>query len=413
MEKKINIHHRTSVQRMIFSIAIGLIFCSTFAFAQNRGWKPANTTDAYKVPNPATKGFNDNNSIAIPIPEDPNQDIPRSWTARVTTVNGQQVVILERQEAPSVPATNRNYSAAPSSASPNYAQNTAYNTTDTRIQPRTVRADASRRVFQDAPNTTTTTTYTQLEKPVEPVPYTAPSRTVPAYAETNNYAVAPATSNSPYEGRRWKVKAVSYGVASWYGAQYQGRRTANGEIFDMYQYTAAHRSIPFGSKVRVTNLNNNRSVIVRVNDRGPFAKTEERIIDLSMAAAQDIDLTTAGVAKVKVELLEEMTGNTVASEVYNASNTAYQAPRAATPSIEQMMPENFTVQIAATNDAMKARQRANNYEGGWVHAAVVNGSTIYRVNIGRFANKIQAESAANQLRNSGTDALVKQIQNTI
>lgn len=91
------------------------------------------------------------------------------------------------------------------------------------------------------------------------------------------------------------------GKASWYGAQHHGKRTASGERFDQNTLTAAHRKLPFGSRVKVTNLNNNRSVVVRINDRGPF--TRGRIIDVSRAAAQALDMIRSGVVPVRVEHL--------------------------------------------------------------------------------------------------------------
>jgi len=92
---------------------------------------------------------------------------------------------------------------------------------------------------------------------------------------------------------------VQEGLASWYGGKFQGRRTASGELFDTLQFTAAHRTLPFGTLVLVTNLRNGRSVTVRINDRGPFV--QGRIIDLSMAAATAIGLTGEGVTPVRIE----------------------------------------------------------------------------------------------------------------
>lgn len=89
------------------------------------------------------------------------------------------------------------------------------------------------------------------------------------------------------------------GVASWYGASHNGRRTASGETYDMNDMTAAHRSLPFGSVVRVTREDDGRSVTVRINDRGPYARG--RIIDLSAKAARDLGMTERGVARVKIE----------------------------------------------------------------------------------------------------------------
>jgi len=94
---------------------------------------------------------------------------------------------------------------------------------------------------------------------------------------------------------------VETGVASWYGIPFDGHRTSNGEIYDMHTFTAAHRTLPFGSIVRVTNLTNGRQTQVRINDRGPFVAN--RIIDLSLAAAQAIEMVGTGTATVRLEVL--------------------------------------------------------------------------------------------------------------
>jgi rare lipoprotein A len=91
------------------------------------------------------------------------------------------------------------------------------------------------------------------------------------------------------------------GAASWYGSKFHGRRTANGERFDMNGMTAAHRTLPFGTKVRVTNQRNGRSVTVRINDRGPFSGN--RVIDLSRGAAESVGMVRSGVAPVRLEVL--------------------------------------------------------------------------------------------------------------
>jgi rare lipoprotein A len=91
------------------------------------------------------------------------------------------------------------------------------------------------------------------------------------------------------------------GVASWYGIPFDGHRTSNGEIYDMHQFTAAHRTLPFGSFIRVTNLTNGKQTEVRINDRGPFVA--DRIIDLSLAAAQAIEMVGPGIAQVRLELV--------------------------------------------------------------------------------------------------------------
>ncbi len=91
------------------------------------------------------------------------------------------------------------------------------------------------------------------------------------------------------------------GLASYYARAHHGRRTASGEVFDMEAMTAAHRSLPYGTRVRVTNLANGRRAVVRINDRGPFKK--ERIIDLSQAAARALGMTARGITRVRLEIL--------------------------------------------------------------------------------------------------------------
>jgi rare lipoprotein A len=91
------------------------------------------------------------------------------------------------------------------------------------------------------------------------------------------------------------------GVASWYGAKVHGRTTASGEPYDMHAMTAAHPSLPFGTKVRVTNLENGRSVVLKINDRGPFAK--RRIIDVSRHAAEHLGFLGSGLARVRIEVI--------------------------------------------------------------------------------------------------------------
>jgi rare lipoprotein A len=92
------------------------------------------------------------------------------------------------------------------------------------------------------------------------------------------------------------------GIASFYGREFNGRKTASGEKFDMNKFTAAHRSLPFGTMVRVTNLSNGKSVAVRINDRGPFKRY--RIIDLSLAAARAVGIVGTGTARVRLEIVK-------------------------------------------------------------------------------------------------------------
>lgn len=131
---------------------------------------------------------------------------------------------------------------------------------------------------------------------------------------------APASYQGHYKvGKPYKINKITYrprvvknysetGIASWYGPKFHGRKTANGETFNRTDLTAAHRTLPLPSIVKVTNLKNNKSVILRVNDRGPFARNKHgRIIDLSERAAELLDIKHNGIAKVKVDLLPRAT----------------------------------------------------------------------------------------------------------
>ena len=99
----------------------------------------------------------------------------------------------------------------------------------------------------------------------------------------------------------WGADFEREGIASWYGGKFHGRLTANGERFDANKLTAAHKTLPFGTVVKVTNTDNGRTVTVRINDRGPFV--ENRIIDLSRGAAERLEMTGTGVAQVRLEVI--------------------------------------------------------------------------------------------------------------
>lgn len=130
----------------------------------------------------------------------------------------------------------------------------------------------------------------------------APYEAIPAETELAANAVDLTTITPPIEVEpELQTSALGRGVASYYGRRFHGRRTANGERFNMNAMTAAHKTLPFGSKVRVTNPRNGKSVIVRINDRGPFIRG--RTIDLSRAAAKRIGMISRGHARVNLELV--------------------------------------------------------------------------------------------------------------
>ena len=172
------------------------------------------------------------------------------------------------------------------------------------------------------------------------------------------------------------------GVASYYAEPYHGRKTASGEIFDTYQgMTAAHRTLPFNTMVRVTNKTNGRQVDVKINDRGPFV--DGRVIDLSLRAAREIDLVRAGIAPVKIKVLKE-------GEPAKVERIAEKAAPA--------KPLLFAVQVGAFESSSAAenlKQRLEKKYSSVTVQTVPGDKTVYRVRIGEpdieAANKIASE----------------------
>ena len=167
---------------------------------------------------------------------------------------------------------------------------------------------------------------------------------------------------------------VEEGVASWYGVPFNGRRTSNGEIYDMHEFTAAHRTLPFNCVVRVTNLNNGKQTEVRINDRGPFVAN--RVIDLSLSAAQAIEMVGPGTANVRLEILSGPNPNV----------------------------GFFAVQIGAfkvqENAARLKAQMEQTYPPVSIAAYDSPNGTFYRVRVGRLPSEDAAQKLADQLHSS-------------
>lgn len=179
------------------------------------------------------------------------------------------------------------------------------------------------------------------------------------------------------------VSSTETGIASWYGHPYHGRAAANGEIYDMEKMTAAHRTLPFGTQVRVTNLSNAKSVDVRIIDRGPFIAG--RIIDLSHAAAQVIEMIGSGVAQVRVDIL----------------------------SVPSLAPaENwYAVQAGAFQDKDRAERLRASLERDYGAARLVlrkGYPQLWRVLVGKVHTEASANALAEQVRQqTGTGFVVR------
>jgi rare lipoprotein A len=201
------------------------------------------------------------------------------------------------------------------------------------------------------------------------------------------------------------------GIASWYGYPYHGRRAANGEIYDMNQLTAAHRTLPFGAIVRVTSLTNDKSVTVRITDRGPFI--EGRIIDLSRQAAREIDMIGPGIMKVRIEVTAYGPAR-LSAPAAMASNAAPNAaaPRAATTPRElehERERATFAVQVGLFNDKRLAERLRQRLQGHYQPIALVareGERTQWRVLVGDKPDEVAATALAAELRHRVGEAMV-------
>jgi rare lipoprotein A len=196
---------------------------------------------------------------------------------------------------------------------------------------------------------------------------------------------------------------IETGVASWYGHPYHGRTTSNGETYDMEEMTAAHLQLPFGTVVRVTNLDSKKSVEVRINDRGPFVK--KRIIDLSQAAARQIDMIGSGTAEVRVEVVSAP-GGLLSPLVDRETLISESVPCGAGPF--------YGAQVGSFTDRDNAERlrgkMAHDYGESYVVAAASGtGDTVYRVVVGAAGRTAELDSVRKKLAGDGIDSFVQRV----
>ncbi len=198
-------------------------------------------------------------------------------------------------------------------------------------------------------------------------------------------------------GTRYHTLATSdgyreRGIASWYGTKFQGRRTSSGDQYDMYAMSAAHKTLPLPTYVRVTNLENRRSVVLRVNDRGPFHAN--RIIDLSYTAAWKLGILAKGTGYVEVVALDPRSSDPVM--VKNA------APSPAAKAV-QLYLQTGSFSVRANAEQMKWRMQS--VSGGPVNIEPVQigGRTTYRVRVGPIANVTKADRLAQRIADLGLE----------
>jgi peptidoglycan lytic transglycosylase len=189
------------------------------------------------------------------------------------------------------------------------------------------------------------------------------------------------------------VGFVERGIASWYGTKFHGRRTSSGETYDMYAMTAAHKNLPLPTYVKVTNLNNGKHIIVKVNDRGPFH--ENRIIDLSYTAAIKLDIVKKGTGLVEVRALQPGESVPVSSDEGAPVRTVASHDNA-----------GFYIQVGSFGELANAeslRQKLGPLGEHLVKIsqAIVEGQTLYRVRIGPLTDIDHSDSITNKLESYG------------
>ena len=205
-------------------------------------------------------------------------------------------------------------------------------------------------------------------------------------------------------GRRYFVLATAKGyrkrgIASWYGRKFHGRRTSNGETYDMYSMTAAHKTLPLPTYVRVTNLKNRRSIIVRVNDRGPFV--ENRIIDLSFAAAEKLDMVRAGTALVEVVAVQP--GVAVPDEKFETRYAGVSDWQD-----ESHLRDRIYIQLGAFSVRRNAEQLIQrlliaNFGDTGIQSVEEGGQMIHRVRIGPLHTVAATDKVTARLRGMSFD----------
>ncbi|WP_457567943.1 septal ring lytic transglycosylase RlpA family protein [Desulfurobacterium sp.] len=174
------------------------------------------------------------------------------------------------------------------------------------------------------------------------------------------------------------------GIASWYGPNFHGRKTASGEIYNMYKMTAAHKTLPLGTYVKVINLENGKTTIVRINDRGPFVPG--RIIDLSYAAAEKLGILSKGTAKVKIIALGRKKDHHFVTENYQKGN--------------------FFIQLAAFKKYANAKAFRDRVRKAGINADIVMAYGLYRVVVGPELTYVKAEEQKDKIRKLFPNAFI-------
>lgn len=198
------------------------------------------------------------------------------------------------------------------------------------------------------------------------------------------------------------------GKASFYADKFEGHLTASGEKYKHGRLTAAHKTLPFGTKLKVTNLSNNQSVEVVVNDRGPYA--EGRIIDLSKSAAEKLGFVSQGLADVQLEVVDAGDGKS-GMEVKAIDRVSVDEKEFYSMEIDRLQPKGFGVQIGTYQELVNLMRLAENLKNSYkkkvaVQVKVINGVKYYSLVLGQFSTRDKADKFLASIRNKYPDAFI-------
>lgn len=201
---------------------------------------------------------------------------------------------------------------------------------------------------------------------------------------------------------------VQTGKASFYADKFEGSPTASGEKYKHSKLTAAHKTLPFGTRVKVTNLANNQTVEVTVNDRGPYV--ENRVIDLSKSAAEKLGFVNQGIAEVKVEVIDAGDGKSSTS-TGTVSHVTVEEKEFYNFEISRLNPKGFGVQIGTYQELVNMMRLSENLKNSYkkkvtIQVKVLNGVKYYGIILGQFTSREKAEQFRNDLKNRYPDAFI-------
>jgi rare lipoprotein A len=201
---------------------------------------------------------------------------------------------------------------------------------------------------------------------------------------------------------------VQTGKASFYADKFEGSPTASGEKYKHNKLTAAHKTLPFGTRIKVTNLSNSQTVEVTVNDRGPYV--ENRVIDLSKSAAEKLGFVNQGIADVKLEVIDAGDGKSSVPST-TVSNVTVEEKEFYDFEISRLNPKGFGVQIGTYQELVNMMRLSENLKNSYkkkvtIQVKVLNGVKYYGIILGQFPSRQKAEQFRNDLKNRYPDAFI-------